>query len=430
MSIRREGASKLGANNKWGNFTGVSAGWILSKENFLAGSSVIKNLKLRAGYGVTGNQNSLDPYQSLETISSFYGGTQNGYFGTPGNGRWILPYGPTINANPLLRWETKKEINIGVDYTLLMDGWLNGSIDVYDRKIKNLLGNYSAQQPSNIFQNIYANAGEMENKGIEVLVNARLASNRSFTWNAILTGAYNKNEVLSISNDQFFSSAILITRYAEGSYTQQLALGQPLAVFFGPKFASITKKGMWLFYNKAGEAVPASETGPSDYAYLGNSIPKYSYGLTNTFTYKNFDASILLKGAAGFKAVNAKRIFHENWSYYSRYNLFNSALNQKLTDNPAFSSYYVENGAYMKVENLTIGYTIPIKSLYIKNIHVYATGANLLTFTGFSGVDPELQINYYPQNPNDETDSGPSEEPAFSYYPSIRVFTFGIDVNF
>ena len=203
-----------------------------------------------------------------------------------------------------------------------------------------------------------------------------------------------------------------------------------MAEFYGPRFADITKNGKWRFYNSAGEAVPASEISPSDYAYLGNSIPKYSYGFTNTFTYKHFDASILLKGAAGFKAVNAKRIFHENWSYYSRYNLFTSAIDTKLKDNPQFSSYYIEDGSYLKVENITIGYTIPLKSLYIKNIHVYATGANLLTFTGFSGVDPEMQINYYPQNPNDETDFGPSEEPAFSYYPSTRVFTFGVDVNF
>ena len=144
----------------------------------MANSSVIKNLKLRAGYGVTGNQGSLAPYQSLATIASFYGGTQNGYFGTPSNGTWILPYGPTINANPNLKWETKSEINIGVDYALFNDGWLNGSIDVYDRKIKNLLGNYSAQQPSYIFPTVYANAGEMENKGIEVLVNAKLISQK------------------------------------------------------------------------------------------------------------------------------------------------------------------------------------------------------------------------------------------------------------
>lgn len=430
LSIRREGASKLGASNKWGNFPGISAGWIISKEDFLANSAVIKNLKLRVGYGVTGNQGALDAYQSLATIGTFYGGTQNGYLGTPDNGTWVLPYGPTINPNRDLRWETKYEINIGLDYALLKDGWLNGSIDVYDRKIKNLIGNYSAQQPSQIFQNIFANAGEMENKGIELLVNAKLVNKRDFTWNVILTGAYNQNNVISISNDKFFSSAIPVTRITEGIYSQQLAPGHSIAEFYGPRFASVTKEGTWLFYNKAGEAVPAAQTSPSDYDYLGNSIPKYSYGLTNNFTYKNLDFSFLLKGSAGFKSVNAKRIYHENQSYFPTYNLFTTALNQKVNDFPIFSSYYVENGAYMKLENLTVGYTIPVKSNYIKNIHLYATGANLLTFTNFSGIDPEMQINFYPQDPNDETDFGPSEEPAFTYYPRIAVFTFGIDINF
>lgn len=430
LSVRREGASKLGANNKWGNFPGISAGWIISKEDFLSHSNVVKNLKLRAGYGVTGNQNALDPYQSLATIQPFYGGTQNGYFGTPGNGTWILPYGPNINANPNLRWETKYEINIGLDYALLKDGWLSGSIDVYDRRIKDLIINASAQQPSNIFQNIFANVGEMDNKGIELLVNARVVSNRNFTWNAILTGAYNQNKVVSISNEEFFSSVIPITRISEGIYSQQLAPGEPLAEFYGLRFAELTKNGKWRFYNQAGEAVSASEVGPSDYTYLGNSIPKYSYGFTNNFTYKNFDLSILLKGAAGFKAVNAKRIYHENWNYYSTYNLFTSAVNKKVKDDPIFSSYYVEDGSYMKVENITLGYTLPLKSPYIKNIHLYATAANLFTFTKFSGVDPEMQINFYPQDPNDETDFGPSEEPAFTYYPRVSVFTFGVDVNF
>jgi hypothetical protein len=426
LSIRREGASVLGANNKWGNFPGVSAGWIISKENFMSGSSAIKYLKLRAGYGVTGNQESLSPYQSLATISPFYGGTQNGYF----DGTWILPYGPTLNANPLLEWETKSELNIGVDFALLKNGWLNGSLDVYDRRIKHLVGDYSADLPPQIFPTVFANAGEMENKGIELLLNAKLIAGRNLNWNTILTAAYNKNQIISVTSNQFQGTAHNITRVTEGVTIQRLAPGEPVAVFYGPVFASITKGGKWMFFNKDGKAVPASEITGDDYAYLGNSIPKYTYGLTNNFSYKNFDASVLIKGAAGFKAVNGKRMFHENWSYYSRNNLFVSALGQKLKDAPTFSSYYIENGAYIKVDNLTIGYTIPVKSNYFKNVHVYFTAANLLTITGFSGTDPELQINYFPQDPNQETDDGPGLESNYSYYPSTRVYTLGININF
>ncbi|HYG20147.1 MAG TPA: SusC/RagA family TonB-linked outer membrane protein, partial [Ohtaekwangia sp.] len=182
LSVRREGASVFGRDNKWGTFTGVSAGWVLTKENFLQNLAVVKNLKLRAGYGVTGNQESLSPYQSLATIAPFFGGTQNGFFGVPGDGRWILPYGPTINPNPRLQWETKKEVNVGLDFALLENGWLSGSIDYYNRRIEDLVGNYGAQLPSQIHPNIFANAGLMENKGIELLLNAQVIKNENFSW--------------------------------------------------------------------------------------------------------------------------------------------------------------------------------------------------------------------------------------------------------
>lgn len=430
LSIRREGASVLGANNKWGNFPGVSAGWIISKEDFLARSTVIRNLKLRAGYGITGNQESLAPYQSLATIGPFYGGTQNGYVGTPEEGTWILPYGPTINANPLLEWETKSETNIGLDFALLRNGWLSGSIDLYDRRIKHLVGNYSAQLPSEIYPSIFANAGTMQNKGIELLLDAKLITGRSFKWNATFTGAYNKNEILSVSSNQFFGTAHNITRVTEGVSIQRLAPNQPVAVFYGPVFSGFTEEGTWLFKDKEGKPVTPDEITGDDYAYLGNSIPKFSYGLTNTFSFGNFNASILIRGAAGFKAVNAKRMFHENWLYYSRNNLFVSALDQKVADNPMFSSYYIENGAYLKLDNLTIGYTFPVKSNYFKNIYLYFTGANLVTITDFSGTDPELQINYFPQDPNQETDEGPGLESNYIYYPSTRLYTLGFNINF
>jgi TonB-linked SusC/RagA family outer membrane protein len=431
VSIRREGASVLGANNKWGNFPGVSAGWILSREDFLANSDIIKFLKLRVGYGVTGNQNALNPYQSLATIGSVFGGTQAAYLGTPDNGRWVIGYGPTINANPLLRWETNYETNIGVDFSLFKDGWLSGSLDFYDKRIKDLIGNYPAQLPSQIVPYIFANAGKMDNKGVELLLNAKLVNSKQFTWNVIATAAYNQNKVISISNDQFHGSAVDVTRIAEDVFVQRLAPGEPLAVFYGPVFDQINDKGHWRFLSKEGKSITRSQLGPEDYQYLGNSIPKYTYGLTNNFNIGRLDVSLLIKGAAGFKAVNAKRMFHENLNYYSRNNLFTSALNTDLNDALMFSSYYIEDGAYLKLENLNVGYTLPVKnSPYLQSVHFYVTASNLLTLTGFSGTDPELQINYFPADVSQETDNGPGLESNYSYYPSTRVFTFGIDINF
>jgi TonB-dependent starch-binding outer membrane protein SusC len=431
LSVRREGASVLGKDNKWGTFYGISAGWVLSKEGFLTNAGFLNNLKLRAGYGVTGNQESLNPYQSLATIGPFYGGTQNGYFGEGDNGTWILPYGPNLNANPLLQWETKSEINIGVDFSLFRDGWLNGSIDYYNRRIKNLVGNYSAQLPAQIFPTIFANAGLMENEGVELMLNAKLINSNNFSWLATFTGAHNRNEIISVTSDQFYGTAHNITRVSEGTSIQRLAPGQPVAVFYGRVFAGFTEDGLWLFQDSEGKPVPASEIGEDDFAYLGNSIPRYSLGLTNTFTLGKFDASILIRSALGFHAVNGKRMFHENWTFFTRNNLFNSALGQKITDAPTFSSYYIEKGDYMKIDNVTIGYTVPVKkSNYLESVRVYFTGTNLATITGFSGADPELQLNYYPSDPNAEVTDGPGLESNYGYFPSTRSFTLGVNVNF
>lgn len=175
----------------------------------------------------------------------------------------------------------------------------------------------------------------------------------------------------------------------------------------------------------------ASEIGEDDFAYLGNSIPRYNLGLTNNFSFGRFDASLLIRSALDFKAVNGKRMFHENLTYFARNNLFVSAIDEGIQTEPTFSSYYLEDGDYLKIDNLTIGYTLPFESSnYLQSIRIYATGVNLATITGFSGNDPELGLNYFPADPDSETSDGPGVEPAYSYYPMTRSFTLGISVNF
>ena len=431
LSIRREGASVFGRDNKWGTFYGISAGWVLSKENFLQGLTFVDNLKLRGGYGVTGNQESLSPYQSLATLGPFFGGTQNGYWGEPGNATWILPYGPTVNPNPSLQWETKKEVNVGLDFALFDNGWLSGSIDYYVRRIENLVGNYAAQLPAQIHPNIFANAGLMENEGVELALNAPILRGDKFNWNVTLIGAYNKNEIISVTSEQFKGTAHDITKLTEGVTIQRLAPGQPVAAFYGRVFAGFTEDGQWLFENSEGNAVVASEIGEDDFVYLGNSIPKYNLGLTNNFFFGKFDASILMRGAFGFNAVNGKRLFHENLSYFARNNLFVTAIEEGIQTEPTFSSFYIEKGDYLKVDNVTIGYTLPFEnSKYLQSFRIYATGTNLATLTSFSGTDPELGLNYVPSGPEEETSNGPGVEPLHGYYPSTRSFTLGIRANF
>ncbi len=420
-SIRREGASKLGADNKWGNFPGVSGGWIVSKESFMQGIKSIKSLKLRGGYGVTGNQGSLQPYQSLATIGPYPYATNQGYVGTPTNGSWVVAYGPSINPNPDLRWETKYELDLGVDFALFKSGWLSGSFDYYSRNIKNLIGNYNAQVPSQIWTLIFANAGNMTNKGVELSLNARIVKSRNFTWNANFVSSYNQNKIVSVSNNQFFGTAHDITDIGVGTI-QRMAPGQPVNVFYGKVFAGFTADSAWLFKNNEGKAVTADQIGDNDYKYLGNSVPKYNLGLTNNFVFHSFDLSFLLRSALSFKAVNAKRIFHENLTLLGQQNQFKSALTSPVHDAPTFSSYYLENGNYVKLDNLSFGYTLPLhKNAYLQRIRFAATATNLFIITKFSGMDPELGVSSFNYSGVERNDY---------YYPRTRSFTFSINADF
>ncbi len=423
VSLRREGASVLGAANKWANFPGISAGWIISKEDFMSNVSFVKNLKLRGGYGETGNQYGLRPYQSLSSIGPRIEQWGQDMPMTYMNGEWIRTYGPSINPNPNLRWENKKETNIGLDFTLFRNGWLSGSLDLYSRKIDGLIGNYYAQVPAAIYPLTFANAGTLRNKGMELSLNASLYNTKQFTWSMNFVSAYNDNKIESFSSDLFQGTASPVTQInGWGTEVQRMEPGHPVGAFYGKRFAGFADDGQWLFYDKEGKPVTSGEVGDNDYAFLGNGIPRYNLGLTNNFIIGNFDATIMIRSALKFDVLNAKRIFHENLNGFGTTNMFTSALDNAVKGEPTFSSYYLEKGDYLKVDNLTIGYSVPINNETVKRIRLSVTATNLLLITGFSGIDPELGV------------SGPFSSPGVEmndfYYPRTRSFTFGVQVDF
>src|SRR5690606_2621091 len=334
---------------------------------------------------------------------------------------WLDTYGPDINSNPDLRWETKKELNVGVDFTLFSNGWLSGAFDYYNRKISALVGNYYAQVPAAIWPLIFANAGELVNEGLELTLNGTLVKNESVDWQLTLVSAYNRNEVTSISSEQFQGTAHDVSDIGIGNI-QRIVNGQPIGVYYGRRYAGLTDDGKWLFLNSAGESVTADEIGGNDYAYLGNSIPKFNVSLTNNLTYKRFDLSVLLRSALGFKVVNANRICHENRTAFPSSNVLRTAFDMPMNDAPLFSDYYLENGSYLKIDNVTLGYSIPLKgNSQLKKLRVSATATNLFTITGFSGMDPELGINTF---------NYPGIEQNSNYYPRTRSFTFGVAADF
>lgn len=417
-SLRHEGSSKFGKNNHWGDFPAVSVGWRIDKEGFMKNVSFINDLKLRAGYGVTGIAPS-DSYLSLVSLTY---GTRFLY-----NGNWIQQIAPTRNPNPDLRWEKKQEVNIGVDFSLL-ERRISGSIDVYKRTTKDMLYNYAVPTPPYLFNNILANVGSMENKGIEVLLNFIPFTTKNFDWNSSFTYSTNSNKLLSLSNTLFQTTVDYIEAGHTGEPIQEAThrnyIGQPIGTFYGYKSIDIAADSTWIIESKDGKPIPIKQSSPADKKILGNGIPKYIIGWNNSFRYKQFDLAVNIRGAFGFQILNFQKLYYAN-PKINQYNMLKQAFDPVYGKTPvyadlAYVSYYVEQGDYVKIDNISLGYTLPLpKNKVIKNARVYVAGLNLITITGYTGVDPEV----------DPTGLAPGAD-SRDKYPTTRTFTIGANLSF
>lgn len=418
--LRREGSSRFGANNKWGNFPAVSVGWNLSEEDFLKDSKTINYLKFRAGYGITGN-------------SGFSNNASRVTLG--GGGRYLFPdgkyyetYGPSRNPNPNLKWETKRELNLGLDFRM-MDNKLSGSIDVFKRTTKDLLDTYITPQPPYVQSTIYANVGQISSKGIELALSYAAIKKGDFSWDIDVTASTLKNTLDSYSNDLF-----KVTSKTFGEIGGAGALGDAITTyeggalgeFWGKKFAGFTEDGKWLFYNRNGEAVrndqihTGTDLATTDYVKLGNAIPKYYASWNNNFRYKQFDLRIFLRGKFDYKILNTTALTYgnKNWSG----NLLSETFTKhnQLDDTYMYSDYYLEEGTNVKIDEVTLGYSFKLNSKWAKSAKIYATGQNLATITGYSGNDPDFVR---------DTGLGPGVDNRGAY-PSTRSFLIGLNVGF
>ncbi|AGA79756.1 SusC/RagA family TonB-linked outer membrane protein [Echinicola vietnamensis] len=417
-SVRREGSSRFGENSQWGTFPAVSVGWRISNEPFLKNSKNIGEIKLRAGFGVTGTiANS--PY--LSQISYDFTRAQGAYIG----GQWVQGFIPARNFNPDLRWERKEEYNFGVDYSFFNDR-LSGSIDVYRRDIKDLLYNFPVPVPPYLTNSMTINAGVLQNDGIEVLVNVVPIQKKDFSWNTSITYSTNRNKLVSLSNDQFEATNDFFTAGYTGEpiqdYTHRVEVGGAIGRFYVWKTVGTTEDGEWLIENQAGENIPISEASQEDRQYYGNGIPLHILGFNNSLRFKNFDMQANFRGAFGHEILNFQRMFYEN-PYNPAYNMLKTAYDpvygNRLNSDLALVSHYIEDGDYFKLDNLTIGYTIP-KLGFLRNARVYASGLNLFTITKYKGIDPEgVSITGFDPG-NDQRDK----------YPTTRTYTLGLNVTF
>lgn len=425
VSVRREGSSKFGDNNKWGTFPSASLGWTISNEEFMKGITWLNNLKLRAGFGITGVIPN-DPYISLTKYA--YGSSY--YYS---DGKWLPGLSVSSNPNPDLRWEKSTEFNVGLDWSVL-DNRLGGSIDVYNKKTTDLLFLYTVPTPPNLFNSTLANAGSVRNQGIEVAVNAVPVRTKDFEWKTVVTVSANKNKLLSLSNDMYESNSFKDSGGLGEPInisTHRMEEGRALGEFYGLKSIGVSENGLFLIEKPDGEVVEFSndQLKNDEYRqYLGSGLPKVYLGWTNNLSYKNWDLSMQFTSQLGFKILNEPRAFYENNSIaYNRLKSVEEApyggqYTLSSSQPQTFVSYYLEDGDFLKLTNLTIGYTFPIKknNKYIKRVRAYLSGDNLFCITGYSGLDPELS-NWYP------TSAGID---ARDKYPSIRSFTFGLNLTF
>lgn len=425
VSVRREGSSKFGDNNKWGTFPSASLGWTISNEEFMKGITWLNNLKLRAGFGITGVIPN-NPYESLTKYT--YGSSY--YYS---DGKWLPGLSVSSNPNPDLRWEKSTEFNVGLDWSVL-DDRLGGSIDLYNKKTTDLLFLYTVPTPPNLYNQTLANAGSVRNQGIEIAVNAVPVRTKDLEWKTVVTVSANKNKLLSLSNDMYESNSFIDTGGLGEPIsisTHRMEEGHALGDFYGLKSVGVSENGLFLIEKPDGEIVEfANDQLKNDEyrQYLGSGLPKVYLGWTNNLSYKNWDLSMQFTSQLGFKILNEPRAFYENNSIaYNRLKSVEEApyggqYTLSSSQPQTFVSYYLEDGDFLKLTNLTIGYTFPIKknNKYIKGVRAYLSGDNLFCITGYSGLDPELSN----ANP---TYAGIDYRDK---YPSIRSFTFGLNLTF
>lgn len=420
-TLRRDGSSKFGADNKWGTFPSASVGWSLDQEPFLANSKFINSLKLRAGFGFSGNSN-IPTYVN----NVFY--VPAGTAINPETGDVVISFenDNDVTPNPELKWETNREINIGVDFGIL-NNKLSGSIELYQKTISDLIYRYELPVPPNKNRYIFANAGEVANRGVEVTLLGYPVSKKNFDWKSIFTFSANRQETNSIGNEDFKLEEVKLL-WVEGrgliggeNWTQILKPGVSLGSFYLPEYAGLSDDGKFLFYTAAGGVT--RDVTRAERRIVGNAQPDFTIGWSNFFDLKNgFDFSFSIRAVIGFDILNVTRMVFSNPADLPTLNVLEEALDEferGLKSSPIVSSYYLEDGTFLKLDNASIGYNINLKSAYIKGLRVFVSGSNLLTLTGYKGLDPEISYG--------GIEFGRDQ---YDVYPKTRTISLGLNANF
>ena len=408
-SLRRDGSSVFGENNKWGNFPSASVGWQIEQEPFMANQKIFSQLKLRGGYGVTGNQQGLYPQNSISLVGSagvvYFGGVP------------IPNYNVTQNANADLRWETKKQTNIGLDFTML-DTRLRGSVDVYRAVTDNLLFNYTVPQPPFPFPTIMANVGSIMNKGLEVALAYDVLKTDNTTITLAGNATFMKNKVLNLSGS--INGVPLNTDYVSWGPSSYLITGESIGTFNILQHSGVDGSNAETVLDANGDGVIDQGNRSADRNIKGSVLPTYTFAFNPTVQHKNFDFSMLWRGSGGNKIYNNLRSTLSYQENIGRSNVLASSVPMGIYTSQYSSDLWLEDGSFIRLDNATLGYNIPVtKMKYIESLRLSVTGSNLILITDYSGLDPELNFS-----------GGNGAGGDNGVYPRTRSFAVGLNVKF
>lgn len=426
-TVRRDGSSVFGANNRWGTFPSVSAAWNIAEESFMK-DGIFDQLKLRAGYGVSGNALGFGAY-SAYTLFGLNSGSSFTY-----NGVTYSKIEATQNGNKDLKWETTKMFNVGVDFAFL-DSRLSGSIEFYSKKTSDLIWSYDVS--TNIYPVGYmnANVGDITNTGIELTINAVPVKTKDFTWQTTLNLAHNKNKVDKLSNKKFSVDYKdwgdpNIGGISSNGEVERIKEGESLGTFWTYEWAGYNEHGQSTYYvhdattgERTGEVTTTPEK--KDKTKVGCALPKVTYGWNNTLTYKKWALTAFFQGNIGNKIMNATRAHYSNKALLSAgKNVLADALKDKYftSDNTYYypSDRYLENGSFFRLSTLSLAYTFDNLDGWLKSVQVYGTAKNVFTITGYKGLDPDINLGGLE----------PGLDKRETFYPHTRSFILGVKVNF
>ncbi|MHA8076821.1 SusC/RagA family TonB-linked outer membrane protein [Aquirufa sp. TARAVU-A1A] len=423
VNVRRDGSTKFGDNNKWGIFPSVSVGWALSEEAFLKGNSTIDNLKLRVSWGQTGNSEGIRPLLS----KSFYGASGS-YFDGAAND-FLPAYSIQSNPNPNLKWEINENYGGGIDFSLFK-GKLTGNLDVYTRTTKDLLYTVNVpQEKGYVYPTMLANIGSMKNQGVELSLTYQILENKDWNIATTLAASFNKNEIVSLKNDSFAAPDQVFLSTSLGSFIRGtsavnfsvLQAGHPVGEFYGAKIASISN-GKYVFQDLNGDGTV--DPNAADRTYIGNPNPTFVGGLTTNIRYKAFDLQFQLTSQLGAKIVNTNNLLlGRQDGRLAESGALKSALTSIINDERTIPmDYYVESGDFLRINNASFGYTLPVKGVF-KRARIYVAGNNLAVFTKYTGVDPEISQNLAIGS------AAPGIDVRETYYKT-RAITAGVNLSF